>query len=375
MSQDSTSFPVARSWREIPQPALPRGMSREGRWRLIMAIVRLTAATVVLGIFGWGLWLVVGTVRDNTKVMPAVAKATPMKPPILRTDGVLDDAWLARTLALRRGTALIELDLDQLRRRLLADDQVINATLTRRFPDQLIVQVAERSPVARVMTQWLGQKRMLLVARDGVIYAGTGYDPALLDTLPWLDGVSITTDGPRLRPIAHMSEVEKLLGKARLEAEHLYATWQIVSLAQLESDHRIDIRTSNGLTIIFNTRDDYFRQLAKLDYITDQLARYPGATASIDLSLGRDVPVSVTLPAAGAGESAETAPASRDVPVPDGAAFRAATAGPTFRFGPLRDAEATGSNPADSLRSADPVSQQTFFALPNPQPNRIHREL
>jgi cell division protein FtsQ len=218
-----------------------------------------------------------------------------MKAPELRTSGVLDDAWLARVLKLPKSAALVELDLEQLRRRLLAEDQVVSATLTKRFPDRLIVQLTERSPVARVMTQWLGQQKALLVARDGVVYDGEGYDPAVLESLPWLDGVKLVPNAGHFVPLANMSVTAELLNRARIEAEHLYSTWSVVSLAKVESDRKIEVRTKDGLGLYyFSTNDDFFRQLAKLDYITDQLsARAPGAKVNIDLSLGSDVPVSI----------------------------------------------------------------------------------
>lgn len=271
-------------------------MSREGRWRLVKSGLRATFALGACALLSWGVWLVAASVRETRRPAPAVTQSVPMKRPELRTDGVLDDAWLVRALALPSNAALVKLDLVALKARLEAEPQVATATLTKFFPDRLVVQITERSPIARVMVQWLGEQRPLLVARDGVLYTGYGYDRSVLDTLPWLDGVKIVPDGGGFRPIAHMADVAELLGKARLEAEHLYATWNVVSLARLETDHKIEVRTKDGRDVIeFSTDDDFFRQLAKLDYITDTLkTRTPGAHAAIDLSLGRDVPVMVT---------------------------------------------------------------------------------
>ncbi|PTX90801.1 hypothetical protein DB354_19300 [Opitutus sp. ER46] len=269
-------------------------MSPEGKWRLAKQGLRLAGGVVIAALLGWGGWLVVASLREDAHALPAVARATPMKLPELHTDGVLDHAWLARTLGLPKQVSLLELDLHELRGRLLADPQVASAALMREFPDRLIVRLTERTPVARVMTDWQGQKRPMLVARDGVLYAGTGYEPAVIETLPWLDGVKLTPEEGRLRPIAGMDVVADLLGRARLEAEHLYMNWSIVSLAHLELDRRIEVRTRDGIVIQFSTTDGFFRQLVKLNYIMDELtARAPGARATIDLSLGQDVPVMV----------------------------------------------------------------------------------
>jgi cell division protein FtsQ len=214
VNRDHFNLPTARTWRDIPQPVVPRAMSREGRWRFTMSAFRVVLVIAMLGAIGWGAWLVSLSLRRNVDV----AKAAVMKAPELRTDGVLDEAWLTRTLALPPKSSLIELDLQKLRTRLLADDQVVSAELTRNFPDRLIVKISERSPVARIMTQWRGQMQPLLVARDGVLYVGNNYHPDLLATLPWLDGVSITAEGGKPRPIAGMMEVAELLAKARLGA-------------------------------------------------------------------------------------------------------------------------------------------------------------
>src|SRR4051812_45219288 len=131
----------------------------------------------------------------------------------------------------------MELDLQQLRARLLADGQVSAASITRNFPDTIEVRIAERSPVARLHAQFEnGEARTLLVARDGVVFAGSGFEPQRLELMPWLDGVKLTRTSGRFAPIEGMGAVADLLADARLEADHLYSTWQVVSLARLQSD-------------------------------------------------------------------------------------------------------------------------------------------
>lgn len=315
-------------------------MSREGRWRLAMAVLRSTTVLLVcVGVIG-AAWYVARSTHENVGV--------PMKPPVLKTDGVLDDAWLAGALALPKNTTLAQLDLERLRARLLSHAQIVNATLTRQFPDRLIVQASERMPIARVTIASGAGQKAYLVARDGVIYDGVGYDRSTTDALPWLDGIDVVPQGGGFRPIQGMAAAAELLAKARLEAEHLYNTWAVVSLAHLVSDHQIEVRTKNGPCVIrFNTRDDYFRQLAKLNYIWDQITRIPDARATIDLTLGRDVPVMVEN-GAPAGPGAK-GPATQSSPAPH----------ETGAVRPLRTADSTPG----------------FFVFPHPQPNSNKREL
>jgi len=297
VSHDLVTAPTARSWRDIPQPVKPRAMSRGGQRRLIAAALRGAGVIALVGAVLGGGWEIAAALRES----PSAAKLAgggPLAPPVLRTtrDGVLDAAWLARTLALPAKISLTELDLARVRQQVLADGQVLSAVATKQYPNRLVVQVTERQPVARIMADAGGERKTLLVARDGVVYSGTNYAAATLDSLPWLDGIALTRKGGALQPIAGMDTLSEFLAKAQLEAERLYRTWDVVSLARLESDHEIEVRTRepHACTIIFGASGDYFRQLAKLDYLWDHLASHPAGQVRIDLSLGAQVPVYVT---------------------------------------------------------------------------------
>ena len=302
MSKDLVNAPIARSWRDIPQPVKPRTMSREGRWRLTKAGLRAAGAVTVIGVLAWGGWMVTGVLQENPGQMPAAAKAVPVSQLALTTDGVLDRAWLAHELALPKNASLMELDLQKLRARLLADGQVSAATLTRSFPATLEVQLAERSPVARLKSD---SGAVLLVARDGVTFEGAGFDRAMVELLPWLDGFRLarTEDRKGFKPIEGMGNVAELLAKVRLEADHLYRSWMIVSLARLQSDGLLEVRTKEGSVIVFGGNGDFFRQIARLDFILEKrLGTGASRPANIDLSLGGDVPVSDISPT-GAAEA------------------------------------------------------------------------
>lgn len=299
MTPDPLNLPASRTWRDIPQPVKPRAMSNGGRLRLALAAARVVGGVGVAAGLAWGGWQVTSALRTNPRAMPTAAKGAPLKRLDLQTatGGVLDGAWLSRTLALPKGATLMELELERLRARLLADGQVLTATLLRKFPDTLVVQVTERVPVARVRVETSAGGQTYLVARDGAVYLGTNYDDGMLRTLPWLDGIVLKPEGAGFRPVASMDVVADLLARAQYEATHLYVTWRVVSLARLEADREIEVLTRDGSHIVFSARSDFFPQLAKLDNILVHLQdteRFPRTRASrvrIDLSLGREVPV------------------------------------------------------------------------------------
>jgi cell division protein FtsQ len=291
MSKVPLKLPETRSWREIPQQVRPRAMSREGRRRLAMRGFRFALGTFAIGLVGWGAWEISSVLGESPSGMPAAAKSDRVRNLILVTDGVLDKTWLAKTLALPGDATLMGLDLIQLRSKVLADAQVSSASVIRNFPDTLTVRVSERSPVVRMMAQSGSESpRMFLVSRDGVCFEGTGFDPAMVATLPWIDGVRLIRRGSSFVPIENMSAVADLLASAKLEADALYATWQVISLARLGSDGLIQVHARGGMTVTFGTNEDYLRQIARLDAINASTdATRP--LREVNLSLGSQVPV------------------------------------------------------------------------------------
>jgi hypothetical protein len=300
-----THIPAARSWRDIPQPVKPRAMSRGGQWRLALATARTVGVVLLVGALGWGAWSVFALLRQSPGGISSLAKSVPMRPPELVTtrDGVLDAAWLARMVEFPPGMSLLEVELKRVKARVLADRQVLTATITKIFPDRLVVQITERAPIARLRVAHGETQHDLLVARDGVPFTGTGFDPAMLATLPWLADLSLTPEGVGYQPIAGMDVVARLLADAQFFAPHLYRTWQSVSLARLE-DGELEVVNKRGSTAVFDVKLEFLGQLARLDYILDKLATMRPAVARIDLTLGRDLPVRLTpLPASSAGEA------------------------------------------------------------------------
>lgn len=283
-----------RNWRDIPQPVKARAMSGGGRRRWFFASLRVAGVSAVAMLVGYVGWKTLEVFRHGPEKMPAVMKTTPVKDVLLVTDGVLDLPWVRSTLSLPPGVSLLELNLPKLRERLLKTGQVRTADLTLNLPDTLAVTISERFPVARLKVDDPGAGlQEMLVARDGVVFKGIDYDPAMIETLPWIEGFKLVRQKGEFLPIAGMSTVADLLARAQLEAEHRYRTWEVVSLARLASDEELEVRTQSGTKVIFSTRDDYFRQLGRLDLVMDKEAQaHPDKVPLlINLSFGLQVPV------------------------------------------------------------------------------------
>jgi cell division protein FtsQ len=286
--------PLEHSWREVRQKVNPRAMTRHGRRRLGWSVAR--ACTLVLlfgGLAALGvLWMIGGSFDSPAGRIAPVVKAEPLREIVVLTDGVLTEAWVTEQLALPPDIALMAVDLEAARQRLESAGQIRHAVVARDFPGTLAVTLEERTPVVRVMVPLDPKKpEPLLVARDGVVYRGTNYDPGMLERLPWLDGVRLTRSGDDVLPVEGMDRVSELLLAGQQEAPHLARTWQIVSLAEAP---RLIVRTADVREIVFEPAN-FRRQFARLDYLLD-LYREQGVPrdgiARLDVSIPSQVVVS-----------------------------------------------------------------------------------
>lgn len=327
MNRPAPTLAAARSWRDIPQEIAPRSMSREGRRRLNVSFAKWVAGFIVLGVAAWGSIEVLRTWQEDPAKLAAPVKSEPLRTIRLTTDGVLDLAWIERRLELPKGVTLMELDLLRLQRLLLSDAQVRTAVLTRKFPDTLVASIQERTPVGRLrVADAYGVSEDYLVSRDGMVFPGANFAPALLTSLPWLDGIRLQRSTTGFVPVAGMETVADLFATAQAYVPQLYRNWRIVSLERLERDGEIVVKTTDPMEIVFGMRDDFFKQVALLDSVLAEMRTQPArAIATINLTFGnRQVPVSFVpepapVPAASRGSVTPT----RQVPQrPSGARNR-----------------------------------------------------
>ncbi|MEI6861751.1 MAG: hypothetical protein WCL04_05805 [Verrucomicrobiota bacterium] len=288
MNPSPVKLPPSRTWRDLPQPIKPRAMSREGRRRRVLAALRVTGLAGLLLAAAWGGMEFFVTLKSNPARLVAPAGGATVRGLVMRTDGVLDTAWTEATLALPPKAGLMALDLAVLQRRLLASGQVGTAELTRRLPDRLAVTLHERIPVARVLAQaGDGEPRPLLVARDGVVFAGMGYAPETVARLPFLDGVRLKAVGSGFVPIEGMTAVAGLLDAAQSGVPELVRGFRVISLARFEADGVITVQSDDVGEVVFGVREEFARQFSRLDFALAATRRQlPVAPLRINLAIG-----------------------------------------------------------------------------------------
>lgn len=285
-------------------------MSREGRRRARWSVFRITLLGVFVMGCAWGGSEIYQSWDVNPRLLKTPVTTVPLRDVELATDGTLDRAWLRTTLALPQNAGLGGLELPKLLARLLASGQVKSAMLTPKVShNTLLVTLQERTPVVRLKTS---TGELLLVARDGVVYAGIGYGPAELEALPWLDGVTLRRAAAGYEPVPDMERVADLLSVARTFIPDLCAGWKVVSLARLASDREIIVRSREVARITFDVQADFMRQVAELAHIVSTMdgARNSGL-ASVNFAAGGQVAV----------ELADASPARNPPPLPSSSRY------------------------------------------------------
>lgn len=131
-------------------------------------IVRAGMAAIGAGMLAAALWFAAGTAGQRARALFADGTAAlgfaVQEITVEGRNHTSADALL-QAIAVGRGTPILTLDLDDLRRRVEAIGWVRSATVERRLPDGLHLALVERAPFAR----WQRDGVTLLIDRDGVV--------------------------------------------------------------------------------------------------------------------------------------------------------------------------------------------------------------
>jgi len=158
-----------------------------------------------------------------------------------------------QAVALRRGDAILGVDIGAIRDRLRAIAWIRDATVVRRLPDTIAIQIVERRPFAL----WQRKRQLVLVDDLGVVI--TAARLGAFRKLPILVG----NDAPRHAPSLF----------AMLQSEPDLAR-QVISAVRV-GKRRWNVEFKNGIQVRLPEHDPHvaWRRLARLDATHKLLAR------------------------------------------------------------------------------------------------------
>lgn len=153
--------------RSVP-PLRKRPRSALHRWVLRFGIAFVACASIGGGMF-WGIqsgWLPgrLAWVGDTLLAWSADSGLS-LQTIEVQGRGETRQADILGAINAARGAPLLALDIDAMRERLTALPWIVSAEIERRYPDRLLVKVAEAEPLAL----WQRNQKLYLVSRDGAV--------------------------------------------------------------------------------------------------------------------------------------------------------------------------------------------------------------
>jgi cell division septal protein FtsQ len=282
---------VSTSWRGIQQHKLKRVLTPQSRFKQLKIIGKWGLAVLLLCIcmgLGWGIW------RGYHGVSAWMAVVGPMRSlqaVSFETNGVLTRQWVESHWRFPWGKPLDQIDIFKLKALLEAQGQVRSATVTRQFPDTLGIVLEEACPIVKILIKNKAQKPIIyLVDARGELYQGVGYSSAVLEALPYLEGITLQKNKTgAFFPIVGFEGIAAFLDLIHVSYPALYQQMKSFDLrhwspGQDEVGSLMLLKLRSGLVIQFAARNAA-QQLDRLIYILNYLEdnAYAGAL-KIDLT-------------------------------------------------------------------------------------------
>lgn len=262
------------TWRRLAR-GKPSKVDKAHRWLTFNMFLLLVFIAALGGALAAAFSL---RLPDSLRLLPELSSA-PVETIQLRTNGVIREATVWDLLGRVESTVpLDQLDIFSLKNRLEGLGQVRSAIVEKRYPDSLIIDLHEYEPVARVLTTRNGQRTLLLVSREGVVFQGVDYPNTVLRSLPFLNlaAGTLRLRGNGYADIQGMEVVSELLSVARVHQPRIYANWRIVDLSAFDPSPApvhslIKVRTRDQVEVAFRP-EAFEEQMRRLDFILSHAA-------------------------------------------------------------------------------------------------------
>jgi hypothetical protein len=233
---------------------------RRERFPRLTRLLKVLCVLLVLGGIGVGLW----------EGYRALLRLPYFRVAEIQVEGNLQVAAqdIIHSLGLTAETSILEVDLKALARRVLENPWIKEASVQRRLPLSLTIQVVERIPEAVFIAD-----RHYLLSADGVILAELSQDE--LPTLPTLRAAT-----PR-----HVAIGERILTSEMIQGLAVWRQFQLANALQGERAHEIAIAGDGSYVVNLGQRMPAIRLHAQ--DLEGQLGRLGAALAASHQSLDR----------------------------------------------------------------------------------------
>ncbi len=246
--------------RDYNTPRWRGGMAarRRARFPRLTRLLKVLCVLLILGGTGAGLW----------EGYRAVVGLAYFRVAEIQVEGNLQVAAqdIINSLGLSPATSILEVDLPALTRRVLQNPWIKEASVQRRLPLSLTIQVVERMPEAVFIAD-----RHYLLSADGVILAELSEEE--LPTLPVLRAAT-----PR-----HVAVGERILTSEMVQGLAVWRQFQLANALQGERAHEIAVAADGSYMLNLGQRMPAIRLHGQ--GLEEQLRRLGAALAASHQSL------------------------------------------------------------------------------------------
>jgi cell division protein FtsQ len=213
---------------------------RPGKWEMVRRRLRRTlrpiawsTAAALVGLLGFGLLHAAAPGGTLASLRERIGGATAfaglrVRDIVIEGRANTPEPMLRAAIGVAKGDAILGFSVEQARARIETLPWVEHATVERRLPDTLVVQLAERRPFAI----WQNQGKFVLIDRTGQVVANQGVD--LFRQLPLVVGPGA--------PAAAAPLLDALTARQSLAT-------RIVAAVRV-GERRWNLRLSNGIDVL-----------------------------------------------------------------------------------------------------------------------------
>jgi cell division septal protein FtsQ len=251
----------------------------------------IAAATVVLFLTGYGVaqGLKFGARKiffENPRF--AIHKIS------VQSDGALGEAQLLQLARVRAGQNLFGVNIAELKRDLELVPLISQAEVRRVLPHTLEIRVSERVPAAQLAPPSAAIRDTFWVDRSGVVFNAlrlpdnSAANPVLPKRLPMIVGALM--QDVRVGHAVESEQIRRALELIQAIESSTATTYIEVERIDVTRPRLLLVTTRNRATVAFDV-DDLPQQVRRLVAILDWSMRRHRAVQTVDLTLGRNVPV------------------------------------------------------------------------------------
>lgn len=215
----------------------------------------------------------------------------PLQTVQFKTNGHITKKFLIKALAIKKNALFDDINIFNLKKRLLNITQVKDVYIERKFPASIFIKLEERIPLLKFVIQNGDEIDLLFVDRNnGSIFHGSCLPKKVMLATPYVELNLERTPTNKIgyKPIAGIQHIKHLIDLLRDEYPYIYNDIHKFSLLKYDPREganwsRIEIYQKSGKVIVFNPHNLEL-QLLNLDYILNERKFPQNSVRKIDLS-------------------------------------------------------------------------------------------